>query len=343
MDEPIRRPNTFPFCGRLIALPTSRALQLDERLDLLDSVSIDFPAMPDAIELVRRTDYMVQTAPNLPDGIHLYKGTQPMEIPFTFRLHSFDEEYCPKGALTLLQLAARLHSFVLPISSNDNAKITTKVGEATDPSNATSAQEDRAALPNNPVTVDVQDAQIYAPVTVVLELMQTEVKQPGISCVGYVKDVSVKLNGPWLRGPGKSYNLPSSADFAFTFIHRPGHGNTFRISQEATAAGVGNTQPQAFATWVKDNLYNTRELVKFGDYRGFSAAPTLAETREQAPQPETEPAQQQFLSLPQTEVNVFRQSLQDTEERLRGGQIGNPVDTSLIQNNVPRINILPPG
>lgn len=291
MDEPIRRPTTFPFCGRLIALPTSRSLQVGQSFDLLDAVSIDFPAMPDTVELVRRADYLVQSNINLPDGIHLYKGTNPLEIPLSFKLHSFDQEYCPEGALTLLQLVSRLHSFVLPISTNDKATITARAGEDTDPPNNDSSVADRAATPNNLVAITVAGADVFPPVTCILELLYTSADQPGISCVGYVKDVRTALNGPWLRGPGKSYNLPSSADFAFTFVHRPGHGNDFKSVANSPTRAVGDLQPQAFANWVKDHLYNTRALVQVANYRGFAAAPEAtgtpdngnAATRSQAP------------------------------------------------------------
>lgn len=281
-DIKIRRPTSFPFCGRLIALPTSTSLQIAKSLSLDDETSIDFPAMPDTIELVRQTEYLVHTNQILPDGIHMYKGTRPLEIPFSFRLHSMDEEFCPNGALTLLRVAARLHSFVLPISTHGDVSIFAKAGDSTNPSNQEAEQSARSASPQNDITVTVgKDAQIFNPVTCRLELIYTEANLPGIACVGYVRDVNVKLHGPWMRGPGRSYNLPTAGEFSFTFVHRPGHGNVF--STEKIGDQALGLQPQAHASWVKDKLFNTLELVQVANYRGFSSVPVTRDNEDSSP------------------------------------------------------------
>lgn len=271
-DATIRRPKSFPFSGRLIALPTSNSLEVGRSLDLSDAISIDFPAMPDSIELTRSTEYFVQNSVFMPDGIHQYKGTKALEIPFSFSLHSYDEDFCPNGAYTLLQLAARLHSFTLPIDGGDgDTAIFAKAGDQ-NTSNHEGSQEARAASPDGGLGfTHIGGEKIFMPVTCRLELIFTDHDAPGIACTGYVREVSVKLRGPWLRGPGKSSNLPSSADFSFVFVHRPGHGNSFNINTTEF-----DLQPQAYAQTVKKNFYNTRHLVQAANYKGLTDAPTTA-------------------------------------------------------------------
>lgn len=268
VDATLRRPSSFPFSGRLIALPTSRSLAVGQSLDLIDQISIDFPAMPDSIELARSAEYQVLSNVILPDGVHQYKGTRPMEIPFSFRLHSFDQEFCPHGAYSLLQVAARLHSFILPIdTTGGNVSITAKAGVSG--SNTESQQEAKAVTPDGGLGFVATDNKnkIFNPVTLRLELIFTGQTTPGIACTGYVREVNVKLNGPWMRGPGKSANLPSSGDFSFVFVHRPGHGNRFNINTTNL-----DLQPQAYASTVKEKFYNTRSLVQVANYQGLNDA-----------------------------------------------------------------------
>jgi hypothetical protein len=266
MDTLIRRDASFPFCGRLIALPTTRALDVGEDVSLLNELSIDFPAMPDSIDLNRAADYNVTVPINLADGIHQFKGTRPLEIPFSFRLHSFDQQFCPQGALTLLSLAARLHSFVVPIDTGDLA-IPAKAGAVT--SNSDSHIEKNAADADGGTDmVAVIGNKIAPPVTCRLELIFTDQSSPGIACTGYVREVAVKLNGPWLRGPGKSSNLPSSGDFSFVFVHHPGHGNS-------NVGDVGDLFAQAYANVVKDRFYNTRQLAQSSNYQGLADPPPV--------------------------------------------------------------------
>jgi hypothetical protein len=232
---------------------------------LIDQTSIDFPAMPDSIELARSADYQVLSNVILPDGVHQYKGTRPLEIPFSFRLHSFDEDFCPHGAYSLLQLSARLHSFILPIdTSGGKSSITAKAGVPD--SNTEGQQEAKAVAPDGGIGfAHIGGEKIFNPVTLRLELIFTGQTTPGIACTGYVREVNVKLNGPWLRGPGKSSNLPSSGDFSFIFVHRPGHGNRFNIDSKNL-----DLQPQAYADTVKEKLYNTRSLVQVANYQGLN-------------------------------------------------------------------------
>lgn len=270
-DPDIRRQRTFPYCGRLIALPSSSVLRpSDSDLNLDNQVSIDFPSMPDTLELNRSTSYNVLPNFLLPDGVHQYKHTEPLLIPFSFRLHYLDREFCPQGALTLVMLTARLHSFTLPIKSGQGeVEISAQVQPEAAPSGHEASQERQAALAAGSLAVEQTGGeQVVAPVTCRLEIFLSSKDGLGVCCNGYVKDVSVKLNGPWLRGPGTGYNLPTSGDYSFTFVHRPGHGNSFSFKASEPGSQLG-TQPQAYAGVVKAGLYNTRSLVKVANYRGF--------------------------------------------------------------------------
>lgn len=278
-DVNIRRSDDL-LCGRLVAMPSSRTKTqlttiLQETRGFQNIVSVDFPAMPDTIELARSADYYVNYNIVMPDGIHQYKGTKPMEIPVSFKLHAMDQQYCKKGALTLLQLAARLHSFVLPISTFTGAY---QLAPDADDPNTTSGKNDVAqtqAKASQELVWKVTGANnsksggIYSPVTCWLHLMWTSNDQPGISCVGYVREVKVQFNGPWLRGPNNSFNLPTSADFSFVFIHRPGHNNSQATSTSEFPPTIAESG-QAFADTVKNKLYNTRDLVYAANYQGFS-------------------------------------------------------------------------
>lgn len=284
-DENIRRDEEL-LCGRLVAMPTTNTLEQlqaiqDSSRGFRNVISIDFPAMPDTIELARSADYAVNYNILVPDGIHQYKGTKPMEIPVSFKLHSFDQQYCKKGALTLLQLAARLHSFVLPICTLSKGFMIAP--RAVPPTTINGKPDDarlQAAASQEPVYEVVgagnnKTGGIYNPVTCWLHLMWVGNDQPGISAVGYVREVKVQFNGPWLRGPNSSFNLPTSADFSFVFIHRPGHNNNQSMTDSQfppTPAQSG----QAYADDVKDKLYNTRSLVYAANYQGFASNPSNA-------------------------------------------------------------------
>ena len=284
-DVNIRRDEQL-LCGRLVALPPAPPQVTQDtakQWGYKNVISIDFPAMPDVIELARSADYVVSAALPVPDGIHVYKATKPLEIPINFRIHAYDKQYCKKGALTLLQLGARLHSFVLPINTFGNGirLVPTAATTQIPPGGGQATQPDTQAVANSDVRYQVAGANagsvggIYAPVTCWLHLMWIAENQPGISAVGYVREVSVKFNGPWLRGPNSSFNLPSSADFSFVFIHRPGHGNALRYVASEFPTSSAQTG-QAFADDVRDKLYNTRDLVYSAaspGWQGFQSNP----------------------------------------------------------------------
>lgn len=265
----------LPYRGKLTAMPSTSLVLQDDDKNLWGSankkgLSIEFPAMPDTIELARSAEYLVAPNPMLPDGYHQYMNTKPLEIPVSFRLHSFDQTYCTQGALTLLQIAARLHAFVLPITNDRaiaQAALVGKNGQQTDDQTSHNAATGDVVFSSYGAKSG-QANKIYPPVTCWLHLIWTDEGLPGISCVGYVKDVRVVLHGPFLKGPGESFNLPSAGEFSFTFVHRPGHNNAFGSSQSDTKPKVG-AQSSAFATDVRDNFYNTRHLVYMANYKGL--------------------------------------------------------------------------
>ena len=128
------------------------------------------------------------------------------------------------------------------------------------------AQEPRLVFQQMP------NVKVDPPATCLLELLYTEEEQPGIVCVGYLKDVKVVLKGPWLRGPNNAFNLPSIGEFGFNFVHHPGHGNFFQGQQQSQYA-----QQQAYADFVLQNFYRSNKLGRSGNYRGFNgpnATPT---------------------------------------------------------------------
>ena len=272
--SPIRREKSFPHCGRLIVLQT---VGDRESFNLRrDAFSIDFPAMPDQIELARVTTYKVAVNPIMPDGIHQYVSTNPLEIPFSFKIHHADRDFCAEGPMTLLKTAARLHALVTPLGNSDmGVEVTNDVVLDADGN-----PQQGEIPPGNDASVDKKTSQLISasaktqagakispPVVCRLELIYTGLETPGIICTGYVKDVKATLFGPWLRGPDDAFNLPSAGEYSFTFVHRPGHGNW----QSGITKGKdwNTTQGQAYAEFIRDRLYNTRDLVSTSAYRGW--------------------------------------------------------------------------
>lgn len=267
---------SFPFSGRLVVLSSGHTTTYDPFAGLSSLVAINFPMMPEnGVELARSVDYLVVNSQVMPDGIHQYKSTAPLVIPISFKLHAYDKEYCPKGALSLMQLAALLHSFSLPLSnSNGPTPLRVSVGQSqpgTPPNNETDSLTNRAQSSDNPYSVTPESGSNFAPpVTLRLELIYVDENNPGIMCTGYLKDLRVRLQGPFLRGPGNSYNLPTSGEFEFSFVHVPGYGNNFSITTNTT--GGDATMGQAFAGDVKDKFYNTLAITRVSDrsFKGFN-------------------------------------------------------------------------
>lgn len=266
---------SFPYGGRLIVLESGRTKGFDPFAGLSSFVAINFPAMPDTLDLARSVEYMIVNSQVMPDGVHQYKATQPLSIPFSFSLHAFDKEYCPQGALSLLQVAALLESFALPISvTGTGTAVYVKVAQAQPgqtPSNDVNSKISRSQVPDSPYSTELAaNADFRPPVTLRLELVFVDDNSPGIVCTGYVKDVKSRLKGPWLRGPNRSANLPTSCDYEFTFVHVPGYGNSEKVY--GNSLGQDATMAQAYADDVKKKLYNTLNLsvISGSTYRGLT-------------------------------------------------------------------------
>ena len=280
-----------------------------------ENYAIEFPAMPDTIDLIRSTDYAVTYNPVLPDGVHVYRGTRPMEIPFAFKLHAFDDNYCPQGALTLLKTAARLHAFLLPvglaseyittpigktaapppspvpflapvtISAPVGGDMTDKVmdsakdwlGTAYDfyfgrnagkkvnsPSKGAKADDEQEKNSSSAETASGELAwrlndMLRPPRTAILHLIWLGPGMPGLSCVGYVKEATIKFHGPWMRGPNGSYNLPTMGEYSFVFVNKPGHNNSWQMADSASQ-WKPSAQVAFTSNNVLENLYNTFNL-----------------------------------------------------------------------------------
>lgn len=218
-------------------------------------ILIRFPAMPDSIELIRSATYTVASLYTSPDGFHQYHSTDPLSIPFSFRLHAQDDEYCTRGGLTLLEIAARLHAMSLPVHDASNYAYDRIAQKAAAPAGAGTSELalEASMTESQQKFVVANKLSVLPPVSVLLDLIRTTEDGPGIRCVGYVKDVSVRLNGPFLRGPSSQdgYNIPTSGDFSFTFVHHPTHSNDGRSQ---------NFNANAMAHVVRDRLYNTQDL-----------------------------------------------------------------------------------
>jgi hypothetical protein len=270
----LKRSN-YPFCGRLSVLQTGHTGIYDPFAGLSSLVQLNFPSMPEVIELARSAEYIVNQVITSPDGFHQYKATNPLSIPISFKLHAFDKEFCPNGALSLLQIAALLHSFTLPLSNSGGTTLSVTAQQAdpaATPAGDLNSVQSRSATTDTGYNITPDSGSDFAPpVTLRLDLMAIDANTPGIVCIGYVKDVNAKLLGPFLRGPAQAYNLPTAGDFEFTFVHVPGYGNNFNITgnipqQEATIS-------QAYANTVRKQLYNTVSLSQTSStgYTGFGS------------------------------------------------------------------------
>ena len=277
-----RRPSVL---GRLVSLSSTNDgvadyLSSNRSNEASSSTVIAFPSMPEVVELAREADYRQTSAPYTPDGIHLYKKTNPLSIPISFSLH-YQDPFCSQGGLSLLLIAAKLHSLILPINNSaDRSNIGVTVGNyyssaatgATGPGKApntpegasaptTGGAEESIAFNNN----SGQASTVFPPACL-LDLISVGDRNgaPGIRCYGYVRSVNVKLKGPWMRGaieygPDGIRNVPTSAEFSFVFVHAPGFSNYFggTASSPFQLSGLS-----AFAQDVLGNLYNTVPLTQ---------------------------------------------------------------------------------
>lgn len=258
--QSIKRDKSFPACGRLIVLQSLQGQDVNTILDqdqrFEGFTAINFPSMGDSIELVRRAEYMVSSPVGFPDGIHMYKGTAPLEIPISFKIHSFDDEYCPEGVKTLLKITGTMQALMLPFGPTGTFVTWNSDSERGTPTRTDNRSvQQNAQEPTNTYYTPPQN--IYPPATCYLELILTERDNVGVACIGYVKDARCRLCGPFMKGPGISQNLPMIGEFEFTFVHHPGHGNNYTANANYTSPG----EQQAYAQIVKDRLYNTVGLL----------------------------------------------------------------------------------
>lgn len=218
-------------------------------------VVIEFPTPPESINLARRTYYEVTSAPNMPDGFHQYDHTEPLEIPISFSLHH-QSDLAPKGAVTLLELAAKLHSLTLPIGDQNFVRPPTTKAPPPPDSSGHESKAEKAGKPDTQANLKTWKELFQSfpgwPVVCLLDLIYTGDNSPGIRCIGYVKDADVKLHKPILKGPNGEYGLPVWAEYSFTFVHHPSYSNT--------GTGLLTGHSQAFADDVKKNLYNSMNL-----------------------------------------------------------------------------------
>jgi len=229
-----------------------------------DQIVINFPNLPEEIDLMRSSEWRVTSSPLLPDGFHIYDHTTPLEIPFTFKFHAFDD-YSINGPETILQVAAKLQALQLPIiNSKQTGGGTRDAGEVPEGGPKTEAgKEDKGENPNDQgksglVTgLSVDQTTYYFPPACVLNLMIGSGEPAtalGICCIGYVKNVSTKLKGPWLNSGRADINrnLPSMGEFSFTFVHAPSYTNSlnFNGDNKLITAQVG-------AMRMKNSFYNT--------------------------------------------------------------------------------------
>lgn len=238
--------------GKLIILDNGDNLKNDATVNRYEYNVIEFPAMPDSIELSRETDYVATPNYVMPDGVHMYKSTSILTIPFSFKLHAFDSAYCPNGPATLLLLGARLHALTLPISATDVQQTVTGSSPV---NNEASKNTGATSGDSTGPSASLVNQGIDPPVTVRLELSNAGATMPGISCNGYIKDVKFAQFGPWLAGPNGEFNLPSAAEYSFTFVFHPSHGNAYSGNTNQARQEV-----DALATYVRQYLYNQNQM-----------------------------------------------------------------------------------
>ena len=239
---------------------TSVATEFNQLTESSGQIKINFPSMPEEIILARQSEFFVNSFQTLPDGFHIFKQTNPLEIPLSFELHSMDREYANQGPRTLLQIAAKLHAVLLPIIRSRASLI-----KAAAPDNAGTGDDSvrqRSQTPSDTSGDWQSGAQdiFYGPVPCILDLISSVDDGPGIRCVGYVKSVSVSLRGPWLTsygsaGGGMYRNLPTSAKYDFVFVHAPSYTNVLN-----NQFGNQVSLVQAGSADVLQNFYNTLAL-----------------------------------------------------------------------------------
>ena len=224
---------------------------------------IDLPTMPESVDLNRTSRYEVTTPMNLPDGIHIFQNTDPMEIPFSFKLAAFDT-YCTQGGYTLIDIGAKLHAMSLPVrSAADIAQGgsvytfgKTVAKTPTDTKGEPTPQQKAEAGPKSSLSSNSLVIPNFPPVCFLRLISIAKFDKAGVACVGYVKAVTVKLKGPWLVADDGSYNIPSFGEYGFTFVNAPTYRNEIEGNANSFNAG-GNSNANSFSQDVEREFYNT--------------------------------------------------------------------------------------
>lgn len=269
--------------------------QLPGQDDASDQIVINFPCMPDTIDLSRRANYKnLLHTPVVPDGLHFYDYTEPLSIPLSFSLHGYDEDYCGSyGPLMLLSIAAKLHALTLPIRPDDERPeaptlVLTQVmpNGSTDQAlldklhaKETADFEEKTTYFRNGVEQKISSYARFAfPPACSLNIMMAQLGDVpgstnasndgmhslGINCIGFLTDVRVVFKGPWLQGSFSGdglRNLPTEAEYSFTFIHQPGYTNNILGSSTFPITTTANT--------IYKRLYNTADLSNRVTYAGI--------------------------------------------------------------------------
>lgn len=257
-----RKKLDFQNMARLSTLPSQNFSTFDQNVE--GEVTIYLPHLPEDLELARETNYD-NNGSNMvmPDGLHIYQYTSPLEIAFQFTLHAFDD-LCPEGSKTLLDIAARLHCMALP-SSNDPLSTSAKSPPITTNPDTIASQEavqgqrgvfvDKSAI--NAFSTD--DDRFKYPPACLLRLIQAGPRGLGVNCVGFVKSPSVVLHGPYLQAvdSATTFNLPSAATYKFTFVHNPSYTNLLGSGKFVNAYGPD----------ILENFYNTAHLAALSQNR----------------------------------------------------------------------------
>jgi len=261
---PVQNTNTKPYrrAHPIYASLSTLTHGVQDQGDELDGqIVINFPAMPETIKLARTASYSNRAkSPVTPDGFHTYDYTEPLKIPLKFSLHAFDEEFCGSdGPVALLAITARLHALQMPIrptGATRSASSTTLAGTPGKSGTDQGVEAKATEAVDGVASVDYGNklgstiGQFFYPPACVLKIILAEYqgKSLGINCVGFVEGVDVTLKGPWLQGGTGLSNLPSSADFEFTFVHQPAYTNNL-------TGGNGRVIASS-ALDVFKNLYN---------------------------------------------------------------------------------------
>lgn len=241
------------------------------------AIAIYLPHLPEDLEITRENQYQVTNTYALPDGLHIYQSTSPLELSLAFSLHAFDD-LCPEGGKTLLAIAAQLHALELP-AKNDTIYMTSKSLPASGDGSRDASQEaqELARKSASNANSDSTDQYPNYPPAVSLSLIKAGANGLGIDCVGFIRRVSVKLHAPFLQtADGNSFNIPSAATYEFTFVHNPSYTN--KLTEKTKFVN-------AFGPDVLNYFYNTGHLTALSgnEYADVEALDPTRQIGYQAP------------------------------------------------------------